>query len=71
MNLERIRERLANGFKPFVIELSSGKRVSVQHPEFVGVGRGVVAVVGADDSVKTIDALHIDSVEDLPGKRGR
>jgi len=34
MNLERIRERLQNGFKPLRIELSSGKKLSVPHPDF-------------------------------------
>ena len=66
MNLDRIRERLANGFKPFVLELSSGKQVPVLHPDFVIVGKGVVVVVGEDDSVATLDALHIASIEDLP-----
>jgi hypothetical protein len=33
VNLDRIREKLDNGFKPFVLELSSGRRVRVPHPE--------------------------------------
>jgi hypothetical protein len=43
-----------------------GKRYLVPHPEFIMVGRGVVAILGKDDSVTTIDALHIVAVEDLP-----
>ena len=69
MNTERIREKLTNGFRPFALQLSSGKRYIVPHPEFIMVGKQVVAVMGADDSVTTIDALHIAAIEDLPGSR--
>ena len=33
MNLDRVREKLANGFRPFVLELFGGQRVRVVHPE--------------------------------------
>jgi hypothetical protein len=66
MNTERIRQKLSDGFRPFALQLSSGKRYLVPHPEFIMVGRNVVAVLGKDDSVTTIDALHIVAVEDLP-----
>jgi hypothetical protein len=69
MNLDRVRERLQNGFKPFVIEMSSGKRVSVWHPEFVIVGKGTVVVMGEDDAVTMLDALHISSIQDAPTPR--
>jgi len=65
MNLDRIRERLQNGFKPFVIELSSGKRLKVPHPEFMAIGKRGLAVMGSDDSVTIVEALHIVAVEDL------
>ena len=65
MNLNRIRERLSNGFKPFVLELSSGKRLRVPHPEFIIVGTNTVVVMGKNDSVTMADALHIVSLEDL------
>lgn len=71
MNIERIRERLSNGFKPFVIELSSGKRVKVPHSDFIAIGKHVVVVMGEDDSVTSVDALNIASVEGLPGARQR
>ena len=51
MNTERIRQKLSNGFRPFALQLSSGKRYLVPHPEFIMVGRNVVAVLGKDDSV--------------------
>lgn len=71
MNLNRIRERVENGFKPFVLELSSGRRVPVPHPDFIAIGKGVVVVLGQDDSVITLDALHIAAISDLAAKRGR
>ena len=69
MNLDRIREKLSNGFRPFCLELSSGKPVKVKHPDFVAVGKGVVVVLGEDDSVTTLDSLHIASVQDLGSAR--
>ncbi len=71
MNLNRIRERLANGFKPFVIELSSGKRLRVPHEDFIMIGTSVVVVMGEDDSVTTADGLHIVSIDDLPASKRR
>lgn len=71
VNLDRIRERLENGFKPFVLELSSGRRVPVPHPDFIAIGKGVVVVLGKNDSVTTLDALHITAVEDLRASRKR
>jgi hypothetical protein len=69
MNLEHIRERLTNGFRPFVIELSNGRRLSVPHPDFIMVGKNVIAVMADNDVVTTADALHIAAIQDLPAKR--
>ena len=71
MNLNRIRERLSNGFRPFVLELSSGKRLRVPHPEFIIVGTNTVVVMGKNDSVTMADALRIVSIEDLRIRKGR
>ena len=69
VNTERIRQKLNNGFRPFALQLSSGKRYVVPHPEFILVGKSVVVVMGKDDSVATIDALHITAIEDLPAAK--
>ena len=69
MNIERIRDKLSNGFRPFAIQLSSGKRHVVPHPEFIRVGKRIVAVLGKKDSVTAIDPLHIVALEDLPGTK--
>jgi hypothetical protein len=69
MNLSKIRERLTNGFRPFVIELSSGRRLAVPHPEFIIIGKNVVGVLTERDVIVSIEPLHIVSVEDLPARK--
>jgi hypothetical protein len=69
MNLERIKERMANGFRPFELQLTNGRRLRVPHREFIMVGKGTVVIMGKDDSVAIVDALHIVSIDDLPTKK--
>jgi hypothetical protein len=57
--------RMRGGFKPFVLHLSDGRKFRISHPEFILVGKGVVAVLREDDLVETLDPLHIVSTEDL------
>jgi hypothetical protein len=66
---EQIRRRLSNGFRPFKLRLSDGRTIAVSHPEFVAIGRGIVVVVGPDDTVNTVDALHIVSIEESRAKK--
>jgi hypothetical protein len=49
MNPERIRERIPNGFRPFVILTSAGKRSEVPDPESLAVVKGVVVVQGSSE----------------------
>ena len=65
MNTEQIKLRMRGGFKPFALHLSDGREIKIAHPEFILVGKGVVAVLREDDLVETLDPLHIVSVEDL------
>jgi hypothetical protein len=69
MNLEHIRERLRNGFRPFLLTTTDGRRFPVPHPDFVAVGKNVVVVLDQKDRSTKIDALHIVSVEDLPARK--
>ena len=64
MNIQRIREMVTNGFKPFTICVSDGRKFPVPHPEFVAVGKKVVVVIGKNDRVNTLDPLHITSIEE-------
>lgn len=68
MNTDQIRLRLRNGFRPFVLHLSDGRKFTIDHPEFILLGKKVVAFLRSDDLVETIDALHIVSVEDVEKK---
>ncbi len=64
MNIQRIREMVTNGFKPFTIHVSDGRKFPVPHPEFVAVGKKVVVVIGKGDRVNTLDPLYITSIEE-------
>ncbi len=64
MNPQIIREKIHNGFRPFVLHLSDGRYFSVPHPDFVAVGRNIVVIIGEDDVSRTIDPLHIVSIEE-------
>jgi len=69
MNIERIKERLANGFRPFQLHLSNDRRVPVLQPDYVAIGKGTIVVMDDRDSVSIIDALHIVSLDDLPASK--
>ena len=64
INLNDIRQRLANGFHPFTLCLSDGRRFPVAHPDNIAVGRNVVVVLDPNDITHSISALHIVSVEE-------
>jgi hypothetical protein len=65
VNTDQIKLRLRNGFRPFALHLSDGRQFRIDHPEFILVGRGIIAVLREDDLVETVDALHVVSVEDI------
>jgi hypothetical protein len=48
--------------------LTNGQRFEVPHPEILIVGRNVIGVLGRNDVITTIDALHIVSISNLPRK---
>jgi hypothetical protein len=66
VNVERIRARLKDGFRPFAIVTSSGNKYPVPHPEFIFITQR--AVIVADDRGYTVnlDPLHIVAIEDIP-----
>jgi hypothetical protein len=64
-----IKERLGANFRPFVLRLSDGRKIPVPHSDHIAVGSQVVAVIGDDDVSRTMDALHIVSIdEDFVGR---
>lgn len=69
MNIQRIKDKLANGFKPFVLHTSGGRKLEVPHPDFIAVGPGVVVVIDRRGRVHTLDALHITAIKKQVVKR--
>jgi hypothetical protein len=70
LNTKTIRERLHQSpFRPFRIGLSDGRRIAVQHPDFVAIGGSVVFVTDRYDSMQRLDSLHIVSLDDIRPKR--
>ena len=64
VNIQRIKDRISNGFKPFTICLSDGRKLNVPSADFIAVGNGIVVVIGKADHVYTINPLHITTLEE-------
>lgn len=70
LSIKTIRERLnKTPFKPFDIRLTDGRKIFIQHPDFVSVGGSVVFVTDLEDSLQEIDSLHIVSLDDASAKK--
>jgi hypothetical protein len=66
MNLEQIRRRVQDGFRPFIIRTSDGKEFPVPHKEFILVTKRSVVVADQEGFVDILDPLHISSLQE-PG----
>jgi hypothetical protein len=69
MNLDDIRKRITNGFRPFIIRTSDGREFPVPHKEFIMVTRRSVVVADRAGFVDILNPLHITSLQetgDLP-----
>jgi len=62
---EQIKKRLENGFAPFALRLSDGRRFVVPHRDVIAVSPKVVVVIGEDELAVSISPIHIVSVDDL------
>ena len=69
MNIERVRQRLAGGFRPFALRTSDGREYAVPHSEFVLIGRHSLAVLDEDREIATLDPIHIVGIKDLPARK--
>ena len=69
MNVERIKQRLSGGFRPFCLRTSDGHEYAVQHSECVLIGRQSLAVLDADREVAFLDPLHVVAIKNLPLKK--
>lgn len=67
--IEQIRKRLENGFAPFALGLSDGRRFVVPHRDFIAISTKTVVVIDKDEFAVSIGPLHVVSVEDAPVSR--
>jgi hypothetical protein len=63
--IEQLKKRLENGFTPFALRLSDGRRLSVPHRDFIALSPKVVVVIGEDQLAVTISPIHIVSIDDV------
>jgi hypothetical protein len=66
--IQQIRKFLENGFKPFVLGLSDGRRFEVPAPDFIAISPRTVVVIDKDELGVWINPLHIVTVEELTSK---
>ncbi|HXT12937.1 MAG TPA: hypothetical protein VN873_15350 [Candidatus Angelobacter sp.] len=70
LNTQTIRERLhQTPFTPFKICLSDGRRIAVQHPDFVAIGGSVVLITDRHDNIQQLDSPHTVSLDDVRSKK--
>jgi hypothetical protein len=67
--IDQIKKRLENGFHPFAVRLTDGRRYEIPHRDFIAVHPKRVAVIDPDGLVISINPLHIVSVDDLAPAR--
>ena len=65
----QIRKHLENGFTPFALRLSDGRRYVIPHRDFIAVSSKVVIVIDQDELGVSINPLHIASVDDVTPAR--
>jgi hypothetical protein len=69
--VEQIKKRLDNGFAPFALRLSDGRRFVIPHRDFIAVSPKTIVVIDADELAVSINPLHVVSVEDTQPARDR
>jgi hypothetical protein len=69
MNIEHIRKRISNGFRPFAIRTSDGRKIVVPNPDAVAISKNVVVVISSNEMVDIIDPLHIVALEEKLARR--
>jgi len=73
MNIDEIRDMLnAAPFKPFILELDNGRRITVQHSETVAVPRHGRFFVVTGARIDIVEPAHVSSiVVEKPTQRTR
>lgn len=64
--IAEIKKHLENGFTPFAIRLTDGRRYEVPHRDFILVTSRIIVVIDTKDDLSvSINPLHVVSVDDL------
>ena len=64
MIIDDIKERVSNGFKPFAIRLSDGRRFVVPQRDFIAFTPRKLALFDEHGVSHIINVLHIVSIDD-------
>ena len=65
MNVELIRARLHEKFRPFALVTSSGNKYRVPHPDFIFITARTVVIADKEGYPMNLDPLHIVGLEDI------
>jgi len=69
VNVELIRARLKERFRPFALVMSGGNKYPVPHPEFMLLTQRTVVVADLRGYTVYLDPLHVVGIEDIPTSR--
>ena len=67
--IDQIKKRMENGFHPFALRLTDGRRYEVPRRDFIAVHPKRIAVIDPEGLVISINPLHVVSVDDLAAIR--
>jgi|HubBroStandDraft_1064217.scaffolds.fasta_scaffold272218_1 hypothetical protein len=75
MTIEKVREMIhAQPFAPFIAHLADGRKVSINHPDFVSssqTGRNLHVSHGPGDASSFIDVVRVADLELKSSPRGK
>jgi hypothetical protein len=69
MFVEQIRDRLHNGFQPFTLELSNGRKLRVPHQDFIALHPKVIVVIDQKGISHTINPLHVVCISEAASEQ--
>ena len=69
MNVEHIRSRLSERFRPFALVTSSGNKYPVPQPDFVFLTARTIVVADQEGYTVLLDPLHVVGLEDIPRRK--
>ena len=61
---EQIKKRMQNGFQPFSLCLSDGRRFPVPQHDFIALHPKIIVVIDEEGISHVIDPLHVVSIEE-------